>query len=258
MRIKVYYFLSVFLGASLLFPFSAQAQTTPSATPSFCYNKNGATLSWKPSTGCPSGTADITASGVKSDFKAVCVVQDLVKDTYSVSPAEVDTNGKYLCTKYTVEGKSLGGLRERSAITGTDPYKTTTTTNPTKTKSTTNQTPSTSKTTTTSGGTCPGGFSQKGPLCIPDNPFENEPGIAGKGTIGELATSIISILLYLAGIVSVVMIIIGGYTWMTARGNETQATNGRKTFTNALIGLVIVVMAYAVVQAVTNFIIKGG
>lgn len=261
MRIKVYYFLGVFLGASFLFPFSAQAQSQTSATTvsSFCYNKNGAVLSWKSSTGCDASTQEISASGVKSDFKAVCVVQDLKKDTYSVSLAEADKTGVYNCTKYKVDGLFTADVRERSKITGTDPYKTTDQkTTPTPIKKPADKTTNTNKTTTTSGGTCPDGFSQKGPVCIPNNPFENEPGIAGKGTIGELATSVINILLYLAGIVSVIMIIIGGYTWMTARGNETQATNSRKTFTNALIGLIIVIMAYAVVQAITNFVIKGG
>jgi hypothetical protein len=53
------------------------------------------------------------------------------------------------------------------------------------------------------------------------------------------------------------MIIIGGYQWMTARGNEAQVTNGRKTLINALIGLAIVILSFAVVQAVNTFLQKG-
>jgi predicted small integral membrane protein len=92
---------------------------------------------------------------------------------------------------------------------------------------------------------------------VPANPFSGNGGIAGNGTIAELATTIINILLGLSGIVAVVMIIIGGYQWMTARGNEAQVTNGRKTLINALIGLAIVILSFAVVQAVNTFLQKG-
>lgn len=122
-----------------------------------------------------------------------------------------------------------------------------------------NANPAGSSASTTAGnqGDCPEGFVQKGPLCVPNNPFGNGGGIAGNGTISGLATTIINILLGLAGIVAVFMIIIGGYQWMTARGNETQVTNGRKTLINALIGLVIVVLSFAVVQVVVSFLTKG-
>jgi type IV secretory pathway VirB2 component (pilin) len=111
-----------------------------------------------------------------------------------------------------------------------------------------------SSSTTNDAGSCPDGFTTKGPLCIPKNPFGDDDGVAGKGSVGELATTIISILLGLSGIVAVIMIIIGGYQVMTARGNETQQTNGRKTLINALIGLAIVIVSYAVVQAVANYL----
>jgi|GEM_PF-1317769 type IV secretory pathway VirB2 component (pilin) len=106
-------------------------------------------------------------------------------------------------------------------------------------------------------GSCANGFTQKGPLCVPNNPFSGNQGIAGQGTLGGLVTQIISILLGLAGIVAVIFVIIGGYYYMTARGDETQAANGRKTLVNALIGLAIVVLSYLIVQIVTSFIITG-
>ena len=40
--------------------------------------------------------------------------------------------------------------------------------------------------------------------------------------------------------------IYGGITWMTAGGNETTVTNAKKTITAAIIGLVIVISAYAI------------
>jgi hypothetical protein len=39
---------------------------------------------------------------------------------------------------------------------------------------------------------------------------------------------------------------------MTARGNDEQAEKGRKALTNAIIGLLIVILAFTIVQVVTN------
>lgn len=102
-------------------------------------------------------------------------------------------------------------------------------------------------------GTCEQGFHQEGPLCVPNNPFDPDS-IAAARDIRYLAARIIQWALALAGIVAVIMAIIGGYQIMTAAGDAAKATNGRKTLTNAIIGLVIVVLSYMVVQIVYNFI----
>ncbi len=119
-------------------------------------------------------------------------------------------------------------------------------------------TPGASTTSPTQGNQdCDANFKKVGPLCIPDSPITDPDSIANSGSIGELATNIIRILLYVAGIIAVVFVIIGGYYVMTAGGNDTQAAAGRKTLTNALIGLVIVILAFTIVQAITGFILNG-
>ncbi len=107
-------------------------------------------------------------------------------------------------------------------------------------------------------GNCESGFHEAGLLCVPDNPFNNSNNnsLVKSGSIGAIVLRIINIALGLSGIIAVLMLIYGGYLYITSRGNDAQSASGRKTFTNALIGLVIVVMAYAVVQAILSFIIK--
>ncbi len=118
--------------------------------------------------------------------------------------------------------------------------------------------PTNSKVSTPAQGKCTdANFHQAGPLCIPNNPFNNSNSILGEQSLGGLAAKVVKILLFFAGIVAVIMIIIGGYQIMTAAGNETQAKNGRKTLTNALIGLVIIILSYTIVTALVNFITKG-
>ncbi len=106
-------------------------------------------------------------------------------------------------------------------------------------------------------GNCETGFHTVGPLCVPNGPGFGNDSIANANSAGGLAIKIIRFLLYFAGIVAVIMIIIGGYQVLTAAGNDTQAANGKKTLTNAIIGLIIIILAYVIVQAVIGFVTKG-
>jgi hypothetical protein len=72
--------------------------------------------------------------------------------------------------------------------------------------------------------------------------------------IGQIAHKIINWALYLAAIIAVIFIIYGGFLYITSAGNATQAGTGRTTLVNALIGLVIIVLSYMLVQVVYNFV----
>ncbi len=71
-----------------------------------------------------------------------------------------------------------------------------------------------------------------------------------------LIAKIIEWALYLSGAVAVIFVIIGGYRYLTAGGNEETATKARKSVVNALIGLVIIILAYVIVNVVTNFVTR--
>ncbi|MFH1522453.1 MAG: hypothetical protein ABIE43_01380 [Patescibacteria group bacterium] len=72
---------------------------------------------------------------------------------------------------------------------------------------------------------------------------------AGYDTLVEpenIVSIVIQIALSFLGVIFLVLMIYAGYLWMTARGNEEQATKARNIITAAVIGLVIVLMAYAI------------
>jgi len=69
--------------------------------------------------------------------------------------------------------------------------------------------------------------------------------------------AIISLMLTIAGAIAVVFVIIGGFMYVTSAGNEEQAEKGRKTLTNAIIGVVIVILAYVIVNVTVNFVSGG-
>lgn len=55
----------------------------------------------------------------------------------------------------------------------------------------------------------------------------------------------------LLGIVAVVIVLIGGFTWMTAGGDEEKVGTAKKYIYSGVIGLAIILSAYAI----ANFVI---
>ncbi len=72
--------------------------------------------------------------------------------------------------------------------------------------------------------------------------------------VKDIAKKIIEWALYLAAIIAVIFIIIGGFLYITSAGDATRATKGRTTLVNALIGLTIIILSYLIVQIVYNFL----
>jgi len=69
--------------------------------------------------------------------------------------------------------------------------------------------------------------------------------------LADYVRIILSAAFGLAGVVAVFYLIWGGYTYITSGGGET-AENAKKTITNAIIGLIIIIIAFALVNFVWN------
>jgi len=61
---------------------------------------------------------------------------------------------------------------------------------------------------------------------------------------------IISVVLSLVGVIFLILMIYAGILWMTASGNEQQISKAKGLLVNAIIGLIVVLSAYAL----TNFL----
>lgn len=64
---------------------------------------------------------------------------------------------------------------------------------------------------------------------------------------------VIFIILGLLGIVFLGLMIYAGTTWMTAQGNEQRVEKSKTMITEAIIGLVIVVIAYGLTYFIINY-----
>ena len=73
----------------------------------------------------------------------------------------------------------------------------------------------------------------------PANLFEGEDSIF---------TTVVNILLFIIGAVSVVMLIYGGIRYTTSAGNAASVTAAKNTIMYAIIGLIIAFLAFAIVN----------
>lgn len=79
--------------------------------------------------------------------------------------------------------------------------------------------------------------------------IENIGGSIGLGT-SDLKQTVINIIQWVLGIlalVAVVMIIYGGFTWLTAAGDDTKIDKAKKVISAAVVGLIVVILAWAIV-----------
>ena len=63
---------------------------------------------------------------------------------------------------------------------------------------------------------------------------------------------IVNVLLFLLGSIAVIMIILGGIRYTTSNGDSSQITSAKNTILYAVIGLVIAILAYAIVNFVLS------
>ena len=68
----------------------------------------------------------------------------------------------------------------------------------------------------------------------------------------DVFKNVVNILLFIIGAVSVIMLIYGGIRYTTSGGNANSVTAAKNTIMYSIIGLVVAILAFAVVQFVVN------
>jgi len=73
-------------------------------------------------------------------------------------------------------------------------------------------------------------------------------------TLADRIKTIVNIMLYVLGAIAVIMIVIGGIRYTTSNGDSSSITGAKNTILYAIVGLVIAILAYAIVNFVlTSF-----
>lgn len=91
---------------------------------------------------------------------------------------------------------------------------------------------------------------------ILDEDFGDSSGLGQadlKQTIGQL----IRVALGFLGVVAVVIILLGGFKWMTAGGNDEKVAEAKRLIIAGIIGLAIILSAFAIASFVISSIISA-
>ncbi len=71
-------------------------------------------------------------------------------------------------------------------------------------------------------------------------------GITENNSPAQIVGLVIGVLLGFVGVVFLGLMIYGGFTWMMSRGNQSEVDKAKKMIEQAIIGLIIVLAAYAI------------
>lgn len=77
-------------------------------------------------------------------------------------------------------------------------------------------------------------------------------------TILEILGTGIRVGLSLLGVIFIILILLAGYNWMTAAGDQEKITKAQHTIRSAIIGLLIIVGAFAIWMFISRVLIGGG
>jgi hypothetical protein len=76
--------------------------------------------------------------------------------------------------------------------------------------------------------------------------------VLGQQDVRSTIAQIINVALGLLGVISVVIVLGGGFKWMTAGGNDEKVDEGRKYIVSGVIGMAIILSAFAITKFVIN------
>jgi hypothetical protein len=86
--------------------------------------------------------------------------------------------------------------------------------------------------------------------------FNSASSKSGKADLPALVTSIVNIMLFVAGALAIIYLIYSGILYITSAGNPDAAKKGQQGVLNAVIGIVIIVLAFFIARAVVSYAVN--
>jgi len=75
-------------------------------------------------------------------------------------------------------------------------------------------------------------------------------------SLPEIIGALIGTFLSLLGVIFLILIIYGGFIWMTSAGNENKVLQAKMILTRAIVGLIIILSAYSITTFVFYAILQ--
>ena len=74
---------------------------------------------------------------------------------------------------------------------------------------------------------------------------------------GAIFSTAVNVLLFLIGAIAVIMIIFGGFKYVISGGDSAAVTSAKNTILYAIIGVVVAILAYAIITFVLDSLATG-
>ena len=102
----------------------------------------------------------------------------------------------------------------------------------------------------------------KAPVALATNDTFGMNYIQGQIVLGDddprtIAATVINVVLTLLGIIAVVIVLMGGFKWMTAGGNEDKVSEAKKLLGAGVIGLVIILASWGISKFVLDALFEA-
>ena len=91
-------------------------------------------------------------------------------------------------------------------------------------------------------------------LCPTSGDFTNLPGCGGKQIDGTIVGKVVTILLIIAVVLCLFFLIWGGIRWIISGGDKAKVQQARDTIIAAVVGLVLSLLAYAILNLVVTIV----
>ena len=77
-------------------------------------------------------------------------------------------------------------------------------------------------------------------------------------SVPTIAGNIIGTALSMISVIFFILMVYGGFLWMTAHGDEGQISKAQETIIGAIIGIIIILASYAITSYITNSAVSSG
>lgn len=87
-----------------------------------------------------------------------------------------------------------------------------------------------------------------------DQALMGPSGLAGNTNLATIISVLIQVILGFLGTIFLILTISAGFKWMASQGNEKEIAAAKSSIKNSVIGLLIVIAAYAITYSVFNYL----
>lgn len=106
---------------------------------------------------------------------------------------------------------------------------------------------------------CPEGSARgSAPTYAQCNIREEDVQAVGNGDVWGTVSTVLNVIVAIMGIAAVAVIILGAFSFLTSQGDASKVTKGKNTIIWGIVGLIVAIMAFAIVNFILDSFFGSG